>query len=91
MVTFEEAQRAGLARELPPEEFLGLFHAVMPSRIVSGAEAIPVVLERLPLGSVPARLIRRSHALQWMVAHAYGWVSRNRWRFGSCRCERPKS
>ncbi|MBI2077893.1 MAG: DUF393 domain-containing protein [Euryarchaeota archaeon] len=88
LVPFDAAQREGLARSLAPEEFLRSFHAVSGDRVVSGAEAIPVVLERLPFGSVPARLIRRSGALQRMVARGYGWVSKNRWRFGTCKCDR---
>lgn len=88
LVPFDAAERRGLARELPPERFYGSFHAIVGGRTVSGAEAIPHVMERLPLGRRPAHLIRRSAFLRAVVARAYDWVSRHRGATG-CNCHSP--
>lgn len=88
LVPFDEAERRGLGAELPRDRFYGSFHAVAGGDTVSGADAIPLVLERLPLGRGPARLIRRSAFLEGVVARAYDWVSRHRHATG-CRCHSP--
>lgn len=88
LVPFDEAERRGLARDLSPEEFYGSFHVVVADQVVSGPEAIPHVMERLPLGRGPARLLRRSAFLQTVVARGYGWVARRR-HLSGCRCHSP--
>lgn len=90
LVPFSEARRRGLAKDLKDEEFEAAFHAIVGDRTVSGSEAIPVLLERLPLGSLPARAIRTSRPLRAVVRSGYEWVARNRHRLGRvCRCEGP--
>lgn len=86
---FEEAKRTGLAIPLSDAELHANFHVVDGRRVLSGAAAIPVVLERLPLGSVPARWIRTSPFLGGLVARTYRWINRNRYRFGGLGCVPP--
>lgn len=87
LVPFREARKRGLANELTDEEFEGSFHAISEGKTLSGPEAIPAVLERLPLGSIPARAIRRAPPLRFLVDRAYYLVARNRHRFSkTCKC-----
>lgn len=87
LVPFIDARKRGLASELSDQEFQSAFHAIDDGKTVSGPEAIPVVLERLPLGQLPARAIRRVRALRTLVDLAYRFVARNRHRFsGTCKC-----
>ena len=87
LVPFHEARRRGLAKELSDEEFGSSFHAIRDGKTLSGPDAIPAVLERLPLGTFPARAIRRAPPLRFLVDRAYHLVARNRHRFSkTCKC-----
>lgn len=87
LVPFVEARKRGLAKELTDEEFKGSFHAISGGKTLSGPEAIPAVLELLPLGSLPARAIRGAAPLRYMVDKAYHLVARNRHRISkTCKC-----
>src|SRR5687768_4634757 len=59
IIPFAEARRRGLGTDLSEEEFESSFHAISEGRTLSGLEAIPVVLEQLWWGRVPAAAIRR--------------------------------
>jgi predicted DCC family thiol-disulfide oxidoreductase YuxK len=87
LVPFHEARKRGLAKDLSEEEFEESFHAIDDGKTLSGPQAIPAVLERLPLGWVPARAIRNAPALQFVVDRMYHVVARNRHRFSkTCKC-----
>lgn len=87
LVPFVEARKRGLAKELTDEEFEGSFHAIADGKTLSGPEAIPAVLERLPLGSFPARMIRGAAPLRFVVDKAYHLLARNRHRISkTCKC-----
>lgn len=86
LVPFEEARRRGLASELSPDEFHASFHAVLPEGVLSGARAIPAVLDRLPGGAPVASGIRRSPFLQRVTERTYEFVARNRRRWSGCTC-----
>lgn len=78
LVPFDQAERRGLGQDVSRERFHASFHAVADGATKSGAEAIPYVLERLPGGRAPARVIRASPFLQGVVAGAYDWIARHR-------------
>lgn len=91
LVSFADARRLGLAREIPDEAFYKQFHALHGDTIYSGPDAIPVVLDNLPLGTLPARALRRSRRLRRVASRAYWWVAANRHLFGAKVCKVPSS
>jgi predicted DCC family thiol-disulfide oxidoreductase YuxK len=70
----------GLLHAVPRELRLDSMHAVTPDgRVWSGGEAVRVVLEMLPGGSIPGAVARTFPS---MTEHAYRVVVRNRERLG---------
>jgi predicted DCC family thiol-disulfide oxidoreductase YuxK len=70
LVPFHEARRRGYATELSDEEFEAAFHVVVEGRTVSGAAALPFLLDRIGGGRVPARLLRSSPFLRRIADRA---------------------
>ncbi len=67
---------ASTLADLTEDDQLASWHVVHPDgRRESGGAALAAVLERLPLGSLPARVLR---AAPGPTEHAYAWVSAHR-------------
>jgi predicted DCC family thiol-disulfide oxidoreductase YuxK len=69
-----------LLHDVPPAARAATWHLVTrDGRVVSGAAAVPAVLDLLPRGGAPASLARRFPAA---TARAYRWVAEHRATLG---------
>ena len=68
-----------LLHSLPEEQVFGAFHMVSPGgELTTGGDAVPSLLEALPMGAGLGRILRRSPGLMVGVHAAYGFLTRFR-------------
>lgn len=68
-----------LLREIPEDRILDAFHIVSPDgRVMTGGDAVPVLIEALPMGGGLGRVLRASPALMARIRCAYGFLTRFR-------------
>ncbi len=68
-----------LLMKIPEDRLLDAVHVVGPDgRVSSGGEALPTLIEALPMGLGFGRLLRGSAPLMTVVHRSYGFISRFR-------------
>jgi len=68
-----------LLREIPDGQVLDAFHIVPPNGdILTGGDAVPTVIEALPMGAGLGRVLRGSDVLMAQVHAFYGFLTRFR-------------
>lgn len=83
--TIQEAR--DLLSAIPEAERLGAFHLVGPSgRVKTGGDAVPLLIEALPMGAGLGRLLAGTSALMPRIHAAYGFLTRFRERL-VCRVD----
>lgn len=76
-----------LLQEIPDELILDAFHMVSPAgQITTGGDAVPTLIEALPIGAGFGRIVRRSEGLMTRVRAFYGFLTRFRERL-VCRVD----
>ncbi len=70
-----------LLRAIPDERIFDAFHIVSPSgQLTTGGDAVPILIEALPMGAGFGRILRSSRGLMAQVHAAYGFLARFRER-----------
>jgi predicted DCC family thiol-disulfide oxidoreductase YuxK len=78
---------AAFLQGIPNEEFLDAFHMVSPSgRVTTGGDAVPTLIEALPMGAGFGRILSGSRGLMSQVHAFYGFLTRFRDRL-VCRVD----
>lgn len=68
-----------LLSNVPEDRILDAFHMVTPDgRVVTGGDAVPILVEAFPLGAGASRVLRRSSTLMDLTRRAYDFVARFR-------------
>src|SRR5437660_6374741 len=68
-----------LLRGIPNERMLDAFHIVAPSgQLTTGGDAVPTLIEALPIGAGFGRILRSSQALMSPFTSFYGFLTRFR-------------
>ena len=68
-----------LLRGIPDERMLDAFHIVAPSgQLTTGGDAVPTLIEALPMGAGFGRILRSSQGLMSRVTAFYGFLTRFR-------------
>lgn len=68
-----------LLQSVPEERVFGAFHMVSPGgRLTTGGDAVPSLIEALPMGAGLGRILRESRGLMSRVYAAYGFLTRFR-------------
>jgi len=66
-------------RGVPDDQVLAVFHMVDPGgRITSAGDAVPTLIEALPMGVGLARVVRGSEALMGRARRSYRFAARFR-------------
>ena len=74
---------------LPEDRIFGAFHMVSPrGGLATGGDAVPVLIEALPLGAGFGRVLRGSRSLMSTVRSLYQFLTRFRDRL-VCRLDAP--
>lgn len=84
-VGFAEARDRRLDRRLRSPAFESSFHLVAGQVWTSGAEAVPLVLARLPAGRPLVRLLKRIPVSRRLNQTLYDWIARHRGTLGCAR------
>ena len=64
---------------LPEDEILRAFHMISPGgRVATGGDAVPIVIEALPMGAGLGRILRGSRGLMARVHAFYRFLTRFR-------------
>ncbi|TLZ43747.1 MAG: DUF393 domain-containing protein [Methanobacteriota archaeon] len=70
-----------LIKEIPDDRVLEAFHIVSPNgRVTTGGDAVPTLIEALPMGAGLGGILRDSPTLMSRVHAAYGFLTRFRER-----------
>lgn len=76
-----------LLREIPDGSILDAFHMVTPDgQVTTGGDAVPTLIEALPMGAGLGRIVRGSRGLMSRVHAFYGFLTRFRDRL-VCRVD----
>jgi len=76
-----------LLREIPDRSILDAFHMVSPGgQVTTGGDAVPTLIEALPMGAGLGRIVRGSRGLMSQVHAFYGFLTRFRDRL-VCRVD----
>src|SRR5205807_10546142 len=68
-----------LLRGIPDDRMLDAFHIVVPSgQLTTGGDAVPTLIEALPVGAGFRRLLHSSHGLMSSVTASDGFLTRFR-------------
>lgn len=68
-----------LLREIPESRILDAFHIVAPGgRVTTGGDAVPTLIEALPMGAGLGRILQASPALMSRVRRFYDFLTRFR-------------
>jgi predicted DCC family thiol-disulfide oxidoreductase YuxK len=68
-----------LLRDIPDDRIFDAFHVVSPSgQLSTGGDAVPFVIEALPMGAGFGRMLRGSRGLMAQVRRLYGFLTRFR-------------
>ena len=77
----------GLLRGIPDDRILDAFHIVSPDgRVTTGGDAVPTLIEAMPMGAGLGRILRSSSALMAAVHRFYRILTRFRERL-VCRVD----
>ncbi len=77
VVTIQSSR--GLLGGIPDEHVLDAFHMVAPDgRVTTGGDAVPTLIEAIPMGAGLARALRGSAPLMTAVHRLYGFLTRFR-------------
>ncbi|MGI0148839.1 MAG: DCC1-like thiol-disulfide oxidoreductase family protein [Thermoplasmata archaeon] len=76
-----------LLHDVPDGIILDAFHMVSPSgQVTTGGDAVPILIEALPMGAGLGRIVRASRSLMPRVHAFYGFLTRFRERL-VCRVD----
>jgi len=68
-----------LLHAIPDDRIFDAFHIVTPGgQLATGGDAVPILIEALPMGAGFGRILRSSRGLMAQVYAAYGFLTRFR-------------